>query len=124
MRLLADENFPGPVVRRLRADGHDLIWIKELTPGVCDADVLARAQSEKRVLVTFDKDFGELAFRAGLSADCGVILLRLSGSSPQVDNDRAVEALAGREDWSGHFSVIQDDRIRMRHVAKASGSDT
>jgi predicted nuclease of predicted toxin-antitoxin system len=69
---------------------------------------------EIRVVVTHDKDFGELAFRSGLPAECGVILLRLAGSNPDEDNRRAVDAIESRDDWTGHFSVITDDRIRMR----------
>lgn len=114
LRLLANENFPGPVVRELRRRGHDVAWILELEPGAPDEEVLDREQAELRTVVTFDKDFGMLAFRAGLSAACGVVLLRLSGPTPDVDNARALEALTSRDDWAGHFVVIDDDRIRIR----------
>jgi predicted nuclease of predicted toxin-antitoxin system len=79
-----------------------------------DEVILARAQAEKRVLVTHDKDFGELTFRSGLSAACGVILFRLAGSDADTDNQRILEAMESRHDWEGHFSVVTDDRIRMR----------
>ncbi|MBK7876638.1 MAG: DUF5615 family PIN-like protein [Planctomycetes bacterium] len=114
MRLLANENFPGPVVRELRRLGHDVAWILELQPSAPDELVLARAQLEGRTLVTFDKDFGLLAFRAGLPHACGVVLLRLNGSSPEVDNARALEALTSQPDWSGQFVVVEDERIRVR----------
>jgi predicted nuclease of predicted toxin-antitoxin system len=81
--------------------------------------VLARAQAEDRVLLTFDKDFGELAFKSGLPATCGVVLFRLSGTNPHEDNARALEALAERQDWGGHFAVVQSDRIRMRSLPGA-----
>ena len=71
-------------------------------------------QTEERIVVTHDKDFGELAFRAQLPASCGVMLFRLSGSKPETDNRRILEALESRTDWAGHFSVVRDDRIRMR----------
>lgn len=112
--LLANENFPGPLVRLLRERGHRVDWVRELMMGAADREVLERAQREGRLVVTFDKDFGELAFRSRLPAGSGVILFRLSGSNPEVDQARALAALESRGDWVGHFSVVEDDRIRMR----------
>lgn len=56
-RLLADENVPAPAVAALRQAGHDVAWLLEDAPGTPDSGVLARAQQEHRVLITFDKDF-------------------------------------------------------------------
>jgi len=55
MRILANENFPGPVVRALRERGDDVASVREDQPGATDEVVLARAQSEHRLLVTCDK---------------------------------------------------------------------
>jgi predicted nuclease of predicted toxin-antitoxin system len=68
MRFLADENFPGDAVTALRAAGHDVLWIRTDAPGINDQDVLSRSLSDARVLLTFDKDFGELAWRSSLPA--------------------------------------------------------
>ena len=87
---------------------------QESMRGAPDDVILARAQAEKRLLITQDKDFGELAFRSNLPASYGIVLLRLSGTSPHSDNQRALEALESRVDWAEHFSVVTDDRIRMR----------
>ena len=114
MRILANENFPGPVVRALRERGHDVSWVKENKPGAEDVLVLERARAELRLLVTLDLDFGELAFRARLPAPCGILLFRLGGSTAEVDNARALAAIESREDWAGHFAVVEDDRIRVR----------
>lgn len=114
VRILANENLPGPLIRELRRRGYDVISVKESMPGVADREVLERAQEEKRLVVTFDKDFGELAFRYGLPATSGVILFRLSGSSPEEDNARALAALESGIDWVGSFSVVTDDRVRVR----------
>ncbi len=76
MRLLANENFPGPAVHALRAAGHDVLWARTEMAGQDDPAILLRAQQEQRILLTFDKDFGDLAFRSGLPSDCGVILFR------------------------------------------------
>ncbi len=62
-KFLANENVPGDVVQAARQAGHDMGWISEQSAGADDNTVLALALSEGRVLVTFDKDFGEMAFR-------------------------------------------------------------
>lgn len=113
MQLLANENFPGDAVTSLRLQGNDVAWVREDSPGSSDRQVLERAQNEGRILITFDKDFGELAFRYGLPATCGVILFRISTPSSEHVAQLAVAALQQRDDWAGHFSVIEDDRIRM-----------
>jgi predicted nuclease of predicted toxin-antitoxin system len=83
MRLLANENVPLDAVTALRENGHDVAWIREDARGSNDEQVLTRAQKEERILLTFDKDFGELAFRSKLPASSGVILFRISTSSSQ-----------------------------------------
>lgn len=113
MRLLANENFPLDAVEALRADGHDVLWIREDARGSSDEQILRRAQQEERILITFDKDFGELAFRSRLPATSGVILFRISAPSSKRIAQVAVQAIASRTDWVGHFSVIEDNRIRM-----------
>jgi len=113
MRILANENFPLEAVKALRAEGHDVAWIRTLSQGSSDSDVLKRAQVENRVLITFDKDFGELAFRARLTAKSGIILFRISMPSSSVVGETVVTAISSREDWAGHFSVVEDQRIRM-----------
>jgi predicted nuclease of predicted toxin-antitoxin system len=96
-----------------------VLSVKESLRGEKDSPILARAQAEQRLVVTHDKYFGELAFRVGLPAECGVILLRLSGDDPDADNQRALQAIESRSDWAGHFSVVTEDRIRMRPLPGA-----
>jgi predicted nuclease of predicted toxin-antitoxin system len=113
MRLLANENFPKEAVEALQGHGHDVVWVRTKCPGISDREVLSLAQSENRVLLTFDKDFGELAFRAGFPATSGVILFRVLPRSPGSVARVAVAALKNRLNWEGHFSVVTEDRIRM-----------
>ena len=54
MRLLANENFPLDAVNALRADGHDVVWIREDSRGAPDGKILLRAQEENRIVLTFD----------------------------------------------------------------------
>ena len=77
MRILANENIPGPVVAALRDAGHDVLWAKESMAGAKGPDILSRAKAGARLVVTLDKDFGELAVRSGLPATSGVVLFRL-----------------------------------------------
>jgi len=113
MRILADENFPGDAVDALQKRGHDVAWAHSDSPGDSDVAILARAQAEHRILLTFDKDFGELAFRSGLPASSGIVLFRISTPSPSHVARVAVAALESRTDWTGHFAVVEDERIRM-----------
>lgn len=116
-RLLADENVPGLAVATLRQHGHDVLWMHEEAPGTPDPQVLARAHRERRVVVTFDKDFGELAFRLGAAAASGVILFRVHAGSPESVARAAVSVFAERTDWAGAFVVVEDGRIRVRSIA-------
>ncbi len=117
MQLLADENFPGTTVTVLRQQGHDVVWIRTDAPGSSDQEILARAQVEKRIILTFDKDFGELAFRCGLPATSGIILFRIPLSSPSSVTGIVTTAIATHSDWSGLFTVVESDRIRTRPLA-------
>jgi len=114
MRLLVNENIPSTAIGELRRLGHDVSSVKEQNCGETDARILALAQFERRVVVTQDKDFGELAFRNQLPADCGVILFRLSGGTPQSICTRIVDSIQSRDDWAGHFAVVDDQRVRLR----------
>ncbi len=117
MRFLANENFPGAAVEALRADGHDVIWVRTAAPGSKDADILAWAVREERTLLTFDKDFGELAWRATLPASCGIVLFRISMPTAPDAGAMLAARVAERYDWAGHFAVIEPGRIRMRKLA-------
>ena len=112
-RLLANENFPSDAVAALQQAGHDIVWIRTSAPGSSDPSVLAKAQAENRILITVDKDFGELALRKGLPSTSGVVLFRISAPSAEVVARVATAVLSQRTDWAGHFSVVEDQRIRM-----------
>ena len=116
MKYLADENVPRGIVASLRSLGCDVAYIQEIRSGTSDLEGIDLARAEGRVLLTFVKDFGEMAFRLGLPAECGIVFIRLRESSPMRMQERVASALMARDDWRGHFSVIEPDRIRMRSL--------
>lgn len=114
MILVANEGIDRPVVERLRQDGHDVVYVAELAPSTPDEEILQLANAQRAVLLTADKDFGELVFRQGL-VHSGVLLLRLAGLAnatkaevvAEVCRDRAAELI-------GAFSVISPGQVRIR----------
>lgn len=117
MRLCANENLGAAAVERLRQAGHDVLWILESAPGSADAAVLAIAQQEQRLLLTFDKDFGNLVYRCGASASSGIVLFRIPQTSAGQVAERICAILESRTDWCGHYSVVDQDTIRMRPLS-------
>ena len=113
MRILASENFPGAAAEALRARGHDVLWARTECPGSPDKPVADLAGGEGRLLVTFDKDSGERAFRQGLHSPAGIVLFRVTAASPAGIAELAVAVPGARNDWAGHFSVREEGRVRM-----------
>jgi Domain of unknown function (DUF5615) len=116
MRFLANENFPGTAVTELIAAGHDVVWIRNAAPGMNDPDVLSWATRDERILLTFDKDFRELARASALPSTCGVVLFRIPMPGPGDIGPRLGDLVTSRDDWAGHFSVVEPGRIRMRSL--------
>jgi predicted nuclease of predicted toxin-antitoxin system len=114
MRFLANENFPGTAVTAIEAAGHDIVWVRIAAPGTTDADVLAWAAREERILLTLDKDFGELARGSALPRSCGVVLFRTAMPRPSDVGQQLADVITARDDWAGCFSVIEPGRVRMR----------
>jgi len=114
LKILADEGVDGPVVERLRREGHEVIYVAELDPGIDDDTILELAHRDEALLVTADKDFGELIFRQG-RAPAGVLLLRFAGLSLQTKADLVATALVDHADeLIGAFSVLAPGRLRLR----------
>lgn len=114
MKVLANKNFPQAAVRALRNAGHDVLWARTAMPGAPDESVMARAGAEGRLLITFDKDFGEMVYQHGLPPGSGVVLFRLAIPSPSQVAARTLEVLQSRSDWAGHFAVVEETRVRLR----------
>ena len=114
MKCLADEGVDRMIVDKLREAGHEVLYIAEMDPGISDQVVLERAQESGVLLVTCDKDFGELVFRQGLYAK-GVVLLRLAGLSQSVKAEIVVNVFAQHgSEMEQSFSVISPGMVRIR----------
>jgi predicted nuclease of predicted toxin-antitoxin system len=114
MRLLADENISRLVVDRLRAAGFDVTAIGATNAGASDVDVLAIASREGRLLITEDRDFGELIIRQRLEVQ-GIILLELDRLSNEAEADLVVAVVSANADkLAGNLLVIEPTRVRVR----------
>jgi len=115
MNLLADEGVERQIVERLRQDGHAVLYIAEMEPGVPDDVVLERANAITALLVATDKDFGELVFRERRLSSGGVVLIRLAGLSAELKAEIVSKVFEERGSEFAHaFSVISPGRVRVR----------
>ena len=113
MRFLADESCDFGVVRILRASGHDVLAVSEISPRLSDEDVAVWARREERVLLTEDKDFGQLAFASGDPLG-SVILIRFPAGTRAALPPAVLEIVDHLGDQlSGSFTVIQPGRVRV-----------
>ena len=115
MRLLADENFPMPSVRFLRRAGYDVASILEEASGAEDPDVLARAATEGRILLTLDRGFGELIFRYHRQDAPPVIYFRIEPAQPDELGAYVHWMLQHpRLSWERTFTVADRTTVRQR----------
>jgi len=114
VNFVADESLDRQIVERLRREGHTVSYIAEMEPGVVDETVLHLANREQALLLTADKDFGELVFRQR-RLTTGVVLLRLAGLAADRKASLVARAVAEHSRrFVGAFTVITPGRIRIR----------
>ena len=117
MKFLANENVPKILIESLLRKSQEVNWIKQSNPGISDMHVLELARRESCIILTFDKDYGELIYRVKLkSAGAGIILLRFWMEDSIVMANNVAGIICSRNDWNGYFSVIEPDKIRMRKL--------
>ncbi|MGC8990532.1 MAG: DUF5615 family PIN-like protein [Verrucomicrobiia bacterium] len=114
MNFWADESVDRQIVERLRQDGH-LVWdVAEMEPGISDDIVLASANREAALLLTADKDFGEMIFRQRLHTH-GIVLIRLAGLSPSRKAEIVASTVNQHATELAHaFAVIAPGVFRIR----------
>lgn len=110
---MADESCAGPVIRALRAAGHDVLAIAEVAAGIADDKVIERALAEERVLLTEDRDFGELVYARRQSA-AGVVFIKFPSRARGAKPAAVVEAVAKLDvRLRDGFTVIEPGRVRV-----------
>jgi predicted nuclease of predicted toxin-antitoxin system len=115
MRFLANENFPLASVNRLRRANHDVAAIIEDAPGAKDSEVLARAVREDRVVLTFDRDYGELIYRFRHPSPVGVIYFRFDPSTPEEPAEHLLRLLTMSDlSLEKKFTVVERGQVRQR----------
>jgi predicted nuclease of predicted toxin-antitoxin system len=83
-----------------------------------DTDVLALAQAQDRVLLTCDKDFGEMVFRSSMEAESGAILFRFRSGNLAQFTTEVLRAISRPIHWAGQFGVVTPKRVRLRSLPK------
>ncbi|WP_099238632.1 DUF5615 family PIN-like protein [Synechococcus sp. BDU 130192] len=115
MKFLANENFPLASVQLLRKQNIDIVAIVEDSPGISDSEVLSNAVSEQRVILTFDRDYGELIYRFGLHPPAGVIYFRYTPQTPLEPGQHLLQLLQNPSFiFAGRFTVLERTQLRQR----------
>ncbi len=115
MKFLANENIPLDSVHLLRRAGHHVISILEDHPGMKDIDVLKQALRGKRIILTFDRDYGELIFKYPKLIPEGLVYFRFDPSTSEQPAIILINIMKEKDiNLLGHFTVIEEDRVRQR----------
>lgn len=118
MNFVADESIDRQIVERLRQDGHRVWYVAEMEPGISDDIVLASANQETALLLTADKDFGEMVFRQNLHTH-GIVLIRLAGLSPSRKAKIVASAINQHAtELPRAFAVIGPTVFRIRRFSE------
>ncbi len=117
--FLANENFPRPSILFLREQGFVVISIQEAHQGISDNEVLKIAQEQNLVILTFDRDYGELIFRYAVENPPSVVYFRSKGDGPLFVGQILQDLLESNQiDISAAFTVIDKSSIRQRFYKK------
>ncbi len=115
LKLLANENFPLSSVHILKKKGYDITAIGTDHSGVKDVEVMQIAMKEDRLILTFDRDYGELIFGKQLRPEMGVIYLRLKHFSPELPASIVLEILQNKNiELKRRLTVVDSSGIRQR----------
>jgi predicted nuclease of predicted toxin-antitoxin system len=116
LTFLADESVDRQIVEAVRRNGHKIVAVAETSAGIPDMQVLNWASGAGAILLTADKDFGELVFRQQ-RVHSGVMLIRLHGQEPQTKAEIVAAAIEKHGDeLVFRFSVVTSKAVRIRRV--------
>lgn len=116
MRFLANENFPITSIKVLRRYGYDVISVSEDFPSIEDSEILLYSQQEKCIILTFDRDYGELIYHYRFFS-LGVVYFRFQPEYPEEPAEQLLQILnLGEIEILNKFTVVERDRIRQRKI--------
>jgi predicted nuclease of predicted toxin-antitoxin system len=117
MRLLANENVPLAAVRVLREAGWDVVAVSECAPSISDVEVLGLARDQKRLVATFDRDYGELIYARGHLPPSGLIYFRVVPRHPAEPATWLLEMLKQALPLEGNFTIFSGwEHVRQRRL--------
>lgn len=117
MKFLANENFPPSSIKILRTNKHKVISINEEAKGSKDLQVLKIAQNEDMILLTFDKDYGELIYKYKEIPPAGIICFRFIPNSAEEPAEVLLNIIESKQiSLIGKYTVIEKDKIRQRNL--------
>jgi len=116
MKFLANENIPLASVVKLRNEGLDVVSVSEDFPSVKDEAVILFASMENRIIITFDRDYGELIFKHNLQHSAGVIYLRIGDFQPEEPAELLLNLFKTELNFEGYFTVVSENNIRQRKL--------
>lgn len=126
MKFLANENFPQPSIAILRENGFDVLSVYETARGIADDEVMSIALNENRIILTFDKDYGELIFKQHRTPPVGVVFFRYKGKYPteiairliaiinQVVPDSKIKGLGHKINLLNSYTTVEEKGVRQR----------
>ena len=116
MKFIANENFPIASLNFLQANKWDITHVASAMSGISDKEVMDHSIKEERIIITFDRDYGELVFNKGYKP-YGVIYLRIQKFFPDFPGKLLLKLSANKElDFQNYFTVIDENQIRQRKI--------
>jgi predicted nuclease of predicted toxin-antitoxin system len=115
MKLLANENIPLKSVEYLRNKGYDVLYIGKDYSGIKDLEIIQLAIDQKRAIITFDRDYGELIFKQGLKPPEGILYLRITEYTPDLPGKIIHRLIQEKKiQFERRLSVVDNESIRQR----------
>lgn len=117
MLFLANENIPQDSIDLLRSNNVNVISIKEEYRGISDLSVIQLAIEKNAIILTFDKDYGEIIFHSQFPSPPSVIFFRFKGYHSLFAAETLLDLLQNELlKFNGFFTVIEEDNARQRKL--------
>lgn len=116
MKFIANENIPLASVKVLRDSGYEVFAISEESPGISDVEVLKKACSNRLIVITFDRDYGELIFKNKHLPPAGIVYLRFMPDYPEQAAEILLKIIENGILLEDKFTIIDSNKLRQRNL--------